>query len=85
MSLSQRLKSAQPNRSNKLCATCEWWKKIRPETRRLIQEWLDDPTRSRTQLHEIISSPGDDVDEPVLEVSVSAWRLHLKHHEERCR
>ena len=83
-SLSDRLKSAQPNRSSKVCKTCEFWAQLKPATKQLINDWLDNQY-SITQLHDILSAPNDDPTEPRLNNSVSGFKFHLKHHDERCR
>lgn len=86
VSLAKRIKTAQVNNSNTGCQTCRWWEQISTETQRLINAWLDDPNNSRLQLYEILALPGDDdPGEPLLPVSNSGWRMHLKHHDEKCR
>lgn len=83
-SLSDRLKSAQPNPSNVGgCVTCQWWQTIGDETRALINEWLD-AGHSIKQLYEILSAPSDG-DEPPLPISNTGFRMHLNHHDEKCR
>lgn len=83
-SLSDRLKSAQPNRQNRGgCITCRWWEEITPETRKLINEWLDNE-HSVKQLYEILSAPNDGA-EPPLPISMTGFRLHLNHHDNKCR
>ena len=84
MSLAQRLKSVQPNSGNRGCQSCIWLQKIRPESRKAIDEWIT-AGHSIMQLHEIVSSPSDDPAEPALGVSLSGWRNHLKHHDELSR
>jgi hypothetical protein len=80
-SLSDRLKGAQPNPANrKGCNTCIWLETVTPKTRQLIADWIDND-HSRQQLHEIVTSPSDDV--PPLEISMTGFRFHLKHHFER--
>jgi hypothetical protein len=37
------------------------------------------------KLHDIITTKDDTSDSPPLTVSDSAWRSHVKHHNERCR
>lgn len=83
-SLSDRLRTAQPNRQNRGgCVTCLWWEQIKPDTRRLINEWLDNK-HSVKQLYEILSAPTSD-DEPALPISMTGFRLHLNHHDTKCR
>lgn len=83
-SLSDRLRAAQPNPTNKGgCVTCQWWEQISDETRRLINDWLD-ANYSVKQLHEILSAPNDGT-EPQLQISNTGFRLHLNHHSEKCR
>jgi hypothetical protein len=83
-SLSDRLKSAQPNAQNKGgCVTCKWWASIKPETQRLINEWIDNQ-HSIKQLHDILSAPTDGGDPPLL-ISITGFRLHLNHHDVKCR
>lgn len=60
-----------------------WWETITPETRRLINEWLDNQ-HSLKQLHDILTAPSDGVDPP-LEISMTGFRLHLNHHDTKCR
>lgn len=84
MSIASRLKSAQPNRSNDGCQSCIWWGTISSESRKLIDEWIDNGY-SQMQLHQILSAVDESSGEPPLEVSLSGWRFHLKHHAERCR
>lgn len=84
MSLAARLKSVQPNRANDGCQSCIWWPTISSESQELINEWID-KGHSQMQLHEILSAPDDSSDDPPLMVSLSGWRFHLKHHNERCR
>lgn len=83
MSLATRLKSVQPNAGNHGCQTCQWWQLIRPESRKAINEWIT-AGQSHMQLHEILAAPSDDPAEPPLTVSLTAWRHHMKHHDERC-
>lgn len=83
-SISDRLRSVQPNRGDTSCTTCTWWLEIRPATRKLINEWID-AGNSIAQLHDILSAPNDDDDEPRLTNSLSGFKFHLKHHAERCR
>lgn len=83
-SLSDRLRTAQPNPANKGgCVTCQWWDKISDNTRQLINEWLD-ANYSTRQLHEILTAPSDGTD-PALTISITGFRLHLNHHNEKCR
>lgn len=83
-SLSDRLKSAQPNRQNRGgCVTCAWWSDIKPATRALINEWIDNE-HSIKQLHEILTAPNDG-SEPPLNISITGFRLHMNHHSEKCR
>lgn len=79
-SLSDRLKSAQPNRANKNCVTCTWLETATQQVRNLITDWLDNG-HSAAQLHDILTSPSDDT--PRLVISMTGFRLHLKHHGER--
>ena len=83
MSLARRLKSVQPNSGNRGCRSCQWWQQIRPDSRKSINEWIS-ANHSIMQLHEILSAPSDDPDEPPLDVSLTGWRHHMKHHKERC-
>lgn len=83
-SLSDRLKSAQPNRANVGgCVTCAWWETISDSAKQLINEWIDNQHSIR-QLHEILVAPNDG-DEPVLNISITGFRLHMNHHNEKCR
>lgn len=85
MSLAKRLKSAHKKVSNNGCQTCKWWRTQPAETQSLINDWLDSG-RSLMQLHDILSSSDDSVDSAeLLKVSYSAWRNHLKHHDEMFR
>lgn len=82
-SLSDRLKSAQPNKANRnLCVTCAWLKQVSPEIRDLINQWFD-ADNSVAQLHEILTQPSDDT--TPLTISLTGFRFHLKHHDERWR
>jgi uncharacterized protein YodC (DUF2158 family) len=84
--LSERLRTAQRNPSNRGgCVTCKWWDTISPETRALVNEWLD-KDYSAKQLYEILSAPVSDesVDQPV-PISMTGFRLHLNHHDAKCR
>lgn len=83
MSLAKRLKSARVKVSNSGCQSCKWWRAQTPETKALINEWLK-ADRSSMQLHSILSDNSADSVE-VLKVSYSAWRNHLKHHDEMLR
>lgn len=83
MSLAARLVNAQPNRRNSGCQSCKWWATISADSQKLINEWID-AGHSQAQLHDILTTP-DDGDDPPLMVSQSGWRFHLKHHAERCR
>ena len=83
-SISDRLRSAQRNPANKGgCVSCKWWNEIGDETRRLINEWIDNDY-SIKQLYDIITAPNDG-SEPQLEISLTGWRLHMNHHNEKCR
>lgn len=84
MSLAARLANAQPNRANNGCESCLWWDTIGAESRKLIDEWID-AGHSQAQLWDILSATDEDSDDPPLQVSLSGWRFHLKHHGERCR
>jgi hypothetical protein len=80
-SLTDRLKSAQPNHANrKICRTCAWLETVTPQVRTLINDWLE-ADHSASQLHEILKTPSDDV--TPLEISMTGFRFHLKHHFER--
>lgn len=82
-SLSERLKSAQPNRANRgQCVTCAYLANVSADTVALINQWLD-ADNSIAQLHDILSQPSDDA--PGLVISVTGFRFHLKHHDERWR
>jgi hypothetical protein len=85
-SLSDRLKSAQRNPTNKGgCVTCKWWATLNDETKKLINAWLD-AEHSNAQLYEILTQPSDDTHaEQPLRSSNTGFRLHLNHHNERCR
>lgn len=86
-SIANRLKSAQPyaRRANRGgCVTCQWWDTISEDTRTLINEWLDNNYSGR-QLWEILTAPTDDGGDPQLEISLTGFRLHLNHHDEKCR
>ena len=83
-SLSDRLKSAQRNPTNKGgCITCRWWLEIGEDTRQLINEWID-ADHSLKQLYEILSAPNDGP-EPSLPISNTGFRLHMNHHNLKCR
>ena len=80
-SLSDRLRSAQPNKANRnLCVTCAWLETVTPQTRTLINDWLDND-HSVSQLHDIITTPSEDI-EPLV-ISLTGFRFHLKHHAQR--
>ena len=82
--LSERLRSAQPNRQNTGgCVTCQWWLTISPKTQQLINQWIDD-RHSIRQLYYILSAPSDGTDPP-LTISNTGFRLHMNHHTEKCR
>lgn len=83
MSLADRLRTAQadPNQANAGCRSCIWLGTIDSEALALINEWLTEG-HSTMQLHDIISTPGDDYPNS-LDVSYSAWRAHMRHHRER--
>ena len=66
------------------CVTCRWWSQISDDTRQLINEWLD-AGHSRRQLWEILTAPSDSIEDPVLEISNTGFRLHLNHHNVKCR
>lgn len=86
MTLSDRIREAQEkaNYVNNGCRSCHWWSTISDETRALINDWID-AENSRLQLYIILSANVEGQDEPPLDVSDSAWRTHLRHHNERCR
>lgn len=82
--ISERLRSAQRNPANKGgCVSCKWWSEISDETRRLINEWIDNDY-SIKQLYDILTAPNDG-DEPPLPISLTGWRLHMNHHDDKCR
>jgi len=84
-SLSDRLKSVQPNPANKGgCVTCRFWAELKPATRQLVNDWIDNG-HSIKQLHEILSTPSSDSTEPVLSISITGFRFHMAHHDEKCR
>jgi len=64
--------------------TCRWWWQVGDDTRRLINEWIDQ-NHSIRQLHDILTEPSDDPDEPALDISITGFRLHLNHHDQKCR
>lgn len=84
MSLADRLRSTQasPNRANAGCHSCLWLATIDAETLALINKWTDEG-HSAMQLHEILSTPGEDCSDNLLDVSYSAWRAHMRHHRDR--
>ena len=85
--IATRLKSAQPNAraaNTGGCVTCRWWQDIDDETRRLVNEWIDN-RHSIKQLYDILSTPTDDDTEPTLTISVTGFRLHMNHHDVKCR
>lgn len=81
MSLSDRIRSAQPTRSNAGCESCRFLNDVEPGVITLVNEWIN-AGHSQTQLYEILATP-DESGEPTLGVSISAWRWHMKHHRER--
>ena len=82
-SLSDRLKSAQPNKANRnLCVTCTWLDQVGDDILTLINQWFD-ADNSIAQLHEILTQPSDDA--PPLVISLTGFRVHVKHHDERWR
>lgn len=82
-SLSDRLKSAQPNKANRnLCVTCTWLDQVGDDILTLINQWFD-ADNSIAQLHEILTQPSDDA--PPLVISLTGFRFHVKHHDERWR
>lgn len=86
-SLNERISTAQHTaRAANIggCVTCRWWEQISEETRTLVNEWID-AGHSRRQLWEIVTSPSDDSTDPVLEISNTGFRLHLNHHDVKCR
>ena len=83
--ISERLKTAQRNPANKGgCVTCKWWQEISDETRQLINEWIDS-NNSIKQLHDILATPSEDDTEPPLTISITGFRFHMNHHDEKCR
>jgi hypothetical protein len=85
-SLHERIQSAQHTaRAANVggCVTCRWWSQISDETQQLINEWLDSG-HSRRQLWDILTAPNECGD-PVLEISITGFRLHLNHHDMKCR
>ncbi len=85
-SLHERIESAQHTaRAANVggCVTCRWWSQIGEDTRQLINEWLDSG-HSRRQLWDILTTPSDSED-PVLDISITGFRLHLNHHDAKCR
>ncbi len=86
-SLHDRIESAQhtARAANKGgCVTCRWWAQISDDTRQLINEWLD-ANHSVRQLWDILTTPSDDSDDPVLDISITGFRLHLNHHDVKWR
>lgn len=86
-SLHERIESAQhtARAANKGgCVTCRWWSNIGDDTKKLINEWLDSG-HSRRQLWDILTAPSEGSDDPVLDISVTGFRLHLNHHDAKCR
>ena len=83
--ISERLRTAQRNPANRGgCVTCKWWHTISDDTKKLIQEWIDQEY-SVKQLYEILSAPSDDPKEPALSISITGFRLHMNHHNDKCR
>jgi hypothetical protein len=84
--LPERLKTAQRNPSNRGgCVTCQWWDKISDETKSLVNEWLDKEFSAK-QLYEILSTPvSDESADPPVPISMTGFRLHLNHHNAKCR
>ena len=84
MSLADRLRNTPgiPNKANAGCRSCLWLGTIDADTLALINEWIAEG-HSSMQLHEIISTPGEDCPDKLLDVSYSAWRAHTRHHRDR--
>jgi hypothetical protein len=85
-SLKERISTAQHNaRAANIggCVTCKWWAQISDETRKVINEWIDSG-HSQRQLWGILTEPSDG-DDPVLEISITGFRLHMNHHDVKCR
>lgn len=75
MSFARRLAEVVANQANRGCVTCAWLDTLSDGDRRAWDEWIDDG-KSLAQLHEIAAC---DPDNP-LPVSLTAVRLHMKHH-----
>lgn len=86
MSLADRLRTAQitPNKANDGCHSCQWLADLDADTIRLINEWIEQG-HSKMQLHDILSTPGEDCADNLLPVSYTAWRMHMRHHLDRWR
>jgi hypothetical protein len=86
-SLNERIESAQHTaRPANVggCVTCRWWSQISNHTQQLINQWLDSG-HSQRQLWDILTAPSEGSDDPVLEISITGFRLHLNHHDVKCR
>ena len=75
MGLSERITNAIPNYVPDGCVTCKWLETVSPADRAAFSAWIADK-KSKSQLWELCST---DPDNP-LTVSLSGFRLHLRHH-----
>lgn len=75
MSLSKRLSSVVPLASNHGCRTCNYLTTLSKEDRQAFDDWLSSGN-SATQLWEICCAD----DENRLDVTISGFRNHMKHH-----
>lgn len=82
-SIHERLAAVQPNTSSKQCKMCAFWELLKPPTKKLINDWID-AGHSLSQLHDVLCAPGEE-GEPRLDCSITGFRMHMKHHTERCR
>jgi len=71
--LADRINKVKPSLSNTGCRTCEYLASLTAEDRQAFDNWLA-RNYSTVQLWEMCVEDG-------LEVSLSALRSHIKHHE----
>lgn len=72
MSLSDKLSTAVPIRTNAGCITCAYLDALPAADREAFDQWVTGG-HSQTQLWEVCCEEG-------LDISISGFRHHMKHH-----
>jgi len=74
MSLAKRIEIVGPQANTQTCRTCAFVQALSEDDRQAFWAWID-AGNSRAQLWELCRT-----EDPPLDVSVSQFRHHIRHH-----